>query len=303
MGVQGSSLLLLTFAAGAGAGLVVAISTFGESAPSPKVQFGGLSLFAGVDRSKTDDVATGARDSSEPTVAADEAEAVVVAEISTPEDQDEDTLDGEDAVADAEDEETLRFLGRSAADVLIELELAYQERTKARSEELESLTESAEPSTDIEEVRPQLADLELPETEAFQAEETPESPPQHTLLAARSEADEGSFVQIQNGGQYTQNQYTQSSTQQTVVVQNVSPVFYLGTNFNTQNASTPSTPAPTQTSNPFRSEPWASSASRTNPWAPIDYSSHHNPYSSNVNGRDSGRPTTGGTGFTLTYRR
>jgi hypothetical protein len=282
MASRGSALLVLTFFTGTGAGLLLS-KTKDADAPSSQ-------------KSEPDGRERWVKEPREPSNTAHGAPA-------TPRGPQE-ILDH-----DPEEESDEGSLGRSFADVLRELEDAYQENSRLLLEE-ERQHELADDERVQDEPDGAGAEQVLePEQQEARAESNNDrnaegdtvdgdEPLNQVSVAARGTSNDEFVTEIQHG-----DRYSEQNIQQTVVVQNVSPVVFM--NFGAGSVPTEETPiSPSVPMDTYSSAAWAStSPSRTNPWAPIDYSAHHNPFSSVMSGRTQTLPPTGSSGLTVIYRR
>jgi hypothetical protein len=205
----------------------------------------------------------------------------------------------EEQVDEVDDFDHEEEIGISAADAILALEQRYQEL-------LRQLTPLAD-QEDEQELEEIIADSRLSQSEDVVPEPEEQAP---AIAAAEPPSDAPTFQQGE-GQQYAaeviniHNQHDLSETNnQVVVVQSQLPYYggvAAGTVLTqTDNASTAEQVA--RTSSPYA--PWAERrASQTNPWAPIDYSTHHNPYSLMISGKSSTLPREGGSGLSVIYRR
>jgi len=206
----------------------------------------------------------------------------------------------DEVVEDFEHEEVI---GVSAEDALLALERRYQELLK-------DLTATAEKEKAEEEALRQVEEpAEEPQQLSFKDEVLPEVIDQPVLVeharetVPRFEQGEGQQFSAEVINIHNQQDHSETNNQQVIVVQSQLPYYggFAANNLPTQASET----APeTQPQQPPPFAPWAQTRpSQTNPWAPIDYSTHHNPYSLMISGKSSSLPRVGGSGLSIIYRR
>lgn len=209
----------------------------------------------------------------------------------------------EEQVEEADDfDHEEELVGISAGDAILALEQRYQEL-------LRQLTPIADQEQE-QEVEAPLADSRLSPSEQVQAE-----PETATVAVAAAEHPSAAPTFEQGEGQQysaevinVHNQHDLSETNnQVVVVQSQLP-YYGGYASGAVLAQTDDSSTDEQVEQAPRASspyaPWAERRpSQTNPWAPIDYSAHHNPYSLMISGKSSTLPRESGSGLSVIYRR